>query len=122
MKFHETPIDGVVLIEPQVFGDARGFFMETWQSEKFAAAGIEADVRARQSQPLRPVDACAACICRSQHTQGKLVRVAAGSVFDVVVDLRAQLAEFRRVVGRGAVRARIIACCGCRRAWRTAFW
>ena len=42
MKFHSTPIQDVVLIEPQVFGDARGFFLETWQTEKFAAAGIDA--------------------------------------------------------------------------------
>ena len=42
MKFQETPIQDVVLIEPQVFGDARGFFLESWQAQKFAAAGIAA--------------------------------------------------------------------------------
>ena len=42
MKFVETPIDGVCVVEPQVFGDARGFFMETWQARKFADAGIDA--------------------------------------------------------------------------------
>ncbi|HEY0800688.1 MAG TPA: dTDP-4-dehydrorhamnose 3,5-epimerase family protein, partial [Steroidobacteraceae bacterium] len=42
MKFLKTPIQDVVLIEPQVFGDARGFFVETWQAQKFAAAGITA--------------------------------------------------------------------------------
>ncbi len=93
MKFHETPIDGVMLVEPQVFGDSRGFFMETWQAEKFAAAGIEAaflqDNHSRSVQwTLRGLHLQVA------HTQGKLVRVASGSVFDVVVDLRRSSPSF----------------------------
>jgi dTDP-4-dehydrorhamnose 3,5-epimerase len=87
MKFTKTPIADVMLIEPHVFGDARGFFMETWQAEKFKAAGIDAvyvqDNHSRSSQwTLRGLH------LQVQHTQGKLVRVALGSVFDVVVDLR----------------------------------
>jgi dTDP-4-dehydrorhamnose 3,5-epimerase len=87
MKFTKTPVADVVLIEPQVFGDARGFFMETWQEEKFKAAGIEVsyvqDNHSRSSQwTLRGLH------LQVKHTQGKLVRVALGSVFDVVVDLR----------------------------------
>lgn len=87
MKFQETPIQDVVLIEPQVFGDSRGFFLESWQSQKFAAAGIAAnfvqDNHSRSSQwTLRGLH------FQTEHTQGKLVRVTAGSVFDVVVDLR----------------------------------
>jgi dTDP-4-dehydrorhamnose 3,5-epimerase len=87
MKFQETPIQDVVLIEPQVFGDARGFFLESWQSQKFAAAGIAAnfvqDNHSRSSQwTLRGLH------FQTEHTQGKLVRVTCGSVFDVVVDLR----------------------------------
>jgi dTDP-4-dehydrorhamnose 3,5-epimerase len=87
MKFTKTPIADVVLIEPEVFGDARGFFMETWQEEKFKAAGIGAtyvqDNHSRSSQwTLRGLH------LQVEHTQGKLVRVALGSVFDVVVDLR----------------------------------
>jgi dTDP-4-dehydrorhamnose 3,5-epimerase len=87
MKFINTPIKDTVLIEPQVFGDARGFFLETWQSQKFAAAGIAAgfvqDNHSRSVQwTLRGLH------FQSAHTQGKLVRVMAGSVFDVVVDLR----------------------------------
>lgn len=87
MKFQATPIQDVILIEPQVFGDARGFFLETWQSQKFAAAGISEnfvqDNHSRSSQwTLRGLH------FQTQHTQGKLVRVATGSVFDVVVDLR----------------------------------
>ena len=87
MKFLETPIEGVVLIEPQVFGDDRGFFMETWQAAKFNAAGIDAkfvqDNHSRSAQwTLRGMH------MQVEHTQGKLVRVTSGTVFDVVVDLR----------------------------------
>jgi dTDP-4-dehydrorhamnose 3,5-epimerase len=87
MNFRETPIHGVRLIEPQVFGDARGFFVETWQADKFAAAGINAtflqDNQSRSAQwTLRGLH------MQIAQTQGKLVRVSSGSVFDVVVDLR----------------------------------
>lgn len=95
MKFTPTPIDGVVLIEPQVFGDARGFFLETWQSQKFKAAGIDAvfvqDNHSRSSQwTLRGMH------FQVRHTQGKLVRVTAGSVYDVVCDLRKSSPTFAR--------------------------
>lgn len=87
MKFIEAPLEGVRIIEPQVFGDSRGFFMETWQADKFAAAGIDAhfvqDNHSRSKQwTLRGLHLQVA------HVQGKLVRVSAGSVYDVVVDLR----------------------------------
>jgi dTDP-4-dehydrorhamnose 3,5-epimerase len=87
MRFTKTPIADVVLIEPQVYGDARGFFMETWQEEKFKAAGIDAvfvqDNHSRSGQwTLRGLH------LQVQHAQGKLVRVTSGSVFDAVVDLR----------------------------------
>jgi dTDP-4-dehydrorhamnose 3,5-epimerase len=93
MKFQNTPIADVVLIEPQVFGDARGFFLETWQQEKFAAAGIHAtfvqDNHSRSSQwTLRGLH------FQVEHTQGKLVRVTTGSVFDVMVDLRRSSPSF----------------------------
>lgn len=95
MKFHKTPIADVVLVEPQVFGDPRGFFMETWQEPKFAAAGIEAnfvqDNHSRSTQwTLRGMH------MQVEHTQGKLVRVTSGSVFDVVVDLRRSSPTFKR--------------------------
>jgi dTDP-4-dehydrorhamnose 3,5-epimerase len=93
MKFSNTPLGGVVLIEPQVFGDTRGFFMETWQEEKFKAAGINAifvqDNHSRSVQwTLRGLH------LQVQHSQGKLVRVTAGAVFDVVVDLRRSSPSF----------------------------
>ncbi len=95
MKFLETPLKDVILIEPQVFGDARGFFLETWQVEKFAAAGIDAsfvqDNHSRSTQwTLRGLH------FQVQHTQGKLVRVTHGAVYDVVVDLRRSSPSFGR--------------------------
>jgi dTDP-4-dehydrorhamnose 3,5-epimerase len=93
MKFTKTPIDGVILIEPRVFGDDRGFFMETWQEAKFKEAGIDAtfvqDNHSRSTQwTLRGMH------LQIEHTQGKLVRVTSGSVFDAVVDLRQSSPSF----------------------------
>jgi dTDP-4-dehydrorhamnose 3,5-epimerase len=93
VTFLDTPINGALVIEPAVFGDARGFFMETWQAEKFAAAGINAtflqDNHSRSVQwTLRGLHLQVA------HTQGKLVRVSSGSVFDVIVDLRLSSPSF----------------------------
>jgi dTDP-4-dehydrorhamnose 3,5-epimerase len=93
MKFTQTPIADAVLIEPEVLGDARGFFMETWQQEKFKVAGIDAayvqDNHSRSSQwTLRGLH------FQVQRPQGKLVRVTAGSVFDIIVDLRRSSPSF----------------------------
>jgi dTDP-4-dehydrorhamnose 3,5-epimerase len=93
VKFLKTPIEGVVLIEPQVFGDDRGFFMESWQAEKFHAAGIDAnfvqDNHSRSTQwTLRGMH------MQFEHTQGKLVRVTSGAVFDAMVDLRRSSPSF----------------------------
>jgi dTDP-4-dehydrorhamnose 3,5-epimerase len=95
MKFHKTSIADVVLIEPQVFGDDRGFFMETWQALKFRGSGIDAnfvqDNHSRSTQwTLRGMHMQVA------HTQGKLVRVTSGAVFDVVVDMRRSSPSFGR--------------------------
>jgi dTDP-4-dehydrorhamnose 3,5-epimerase len=95
MKFHNTPISDVILIEPDVFGDNRGFFMETWQEPKFKLAGVDArfvqDNQSRSTQwTLRGMH------MQIEHTQGKLVRVTLGSVFDVVVDLRRASPSFGR--------------------------
>jgi dTDP-4-dehydrorhamnose 3,5-epimerase len=93
MKFIKTPLQDVMLIEPQIFGDARGFFLESWQKQKFAEAGIDAnfvqDNHSRSSQwTLRGLH------FQTEHTQGKLVRVTSGSVFDVMVDLRRSSLSF----------------------------
>ena len=98
MKFTPLAIPAVVLIEPQVFGDVRGFFMETWHAARFAEAGIGAafvqDNHSRSGRgTLRGLH------YQLVHTQGKLVRVVAGEIFDVAVDLRRSSPTFGRWVG-----------------------
>ncbi len=98
MEFEPTAIPEVVLIRPKVFGDARGFFMESWERRKFAAAGLELDfVQDNHSHSARH-------ILRGLHyqikqPQGKLVRVTSGTVFDVAVDIRRASPTFGRWVG-----------------------
>jgi dTDP-4-dehydrorhamnose 3,5-epimerase len=98
MNFLTTPVEGVFLIEPRVFGDERGFFMETWHAAKFAEAGIDfAFVQDNHSRSAKGV-------LRGLHyqlpnPQGKLVRVVAGAVFDVVVDIRNSSPTFGRWFG-----------------------
>lgn len=98
MKFSPRAISDVVLIEPEVFGDERGFFMETWHARKFAEVGIDAsfvqDNHSRSGQGiLRGLH------FQSPHAQGKLVRVVEGEVFDVAVDLRKGSPTFGQWVG-----------------------
>lgn len=94
MKFVETRLPGVVRIEPRVFEDERGFFMETWRAEAFLEAGIEADFvqenvsRSTHRNTLRGLH------YQVQVPQGKLLRVVRGSVFDVAVDLRRSSANY----------------------------
>jgi dTDP-4-dehydrorhamnose 3,5-epimerase len=86
--FEKLGIPGVVLIEPKVFNDGRGFFMETYKMPDFAAAGIKGDfVQENHSRSAKGV-------LRGLHyqnppfAQGKLVRVVRGEIFDVAVDVR----------------------------------
>ena len=93
-----TAIADVKLVEPKVFGDDRGFFLESWNQQAFAAAGIdERFVQDNHSRSARGV-------LRGLHyqmgpAQGKLVRVVSGVVFDVAVDLRAASPTFGQWVG-----------------------
>lgn len=96
--FVETGLPGVLVIEPTVFGDARGYFMETFQKEEFAAAGITDEfVQDNQSKSSRGV--LRGLHFQKEHTQGKLVRVTKGEVFDVAVDCRPNSAAFGKWVG-----------------------
>ena len=98
MNIIETAIAGVLIIEPRVFGDARGFFMETWNAAAFAAAGLDLTfVQDNHSRSQKGV-------LRGLHfqnpgPQGKLVRVTNGAVFDVAVDLRASSPTFGQCIG-----------------------
>ena len=94
----DTALPGVKLIEPRVFGDDRGFFLESWNAQSFAAAGLDLHfVQDNHSRSARGV-------LRGLHfqivrPQGKLVRVTHGAVFDVAVDMRASSPHFGRWVG-----------------------
>lgn len=82
-----TPIEGLLVIEPTVFGDKRGFFLETYSERDFLEIGIDAHfVQDNHSKSGRGV--LRGLHFQREHTQGKLVRVTAGSVLDVAVDLR----------------------------------
>lgn len=79
--------EGLYLISPKVFGDVRGYFMETFQQEEFKKAGIDVNfVQDNQSSSGRGV--LRGLHYQKEHTQGKLVRVLRGEVFDAVVDIR----------------------------------
>jgi dTDP-4-dehydrorhamnose 3,5-epimerase len=98
MNVTPTALPDVKLIEPKVFGDDRGFFMESWNSRAFAAAGLDATfVQDNHSRSRRGV--LRGLHYQIEHAQGKLVRVVAGEVFDVVVDLRRSSPTFGRSVG-----------------------
>ncbi len=99
-QFHfiQTELSGVVIIEPTVFGDERGYFMETYQKDLFAAAGITAEfVQDNQSRSTRGV--LRGLHFQKEHTQGKLVRVTRGEVFDVAVDCRPNSETFGKWAG-----------------------
>lgn len=98
MKIIDTDIAAVKIIEPAVFGDERGFFMESWNAEKFAELGLDLtfvqDNHSRSQQGiLRGLH------YQTKHTQGKLVRVTIGCVYDVAVDLRQSSPTFGQSVG-----------------------
>ncbi len=87
MQIHETELPGAFIIEPRVFEDARGFFVETYQQQRYREAGIEADfVQDNYSRSCRGT--IRGLHYQIQHAQGKLVQVVRGEIFDVAVDLR----------------------------------
>lgn len=99
MKFTPTRIPDVVVVEPRAFGDPRGYFMETWHRDKFAAAGLPKDFpQDNQSRSGKGT-------LRGLHyqlppkAQGKLVRCVRGAIFDVAVDIRRSSPTFKQWVG-----------------------
>ncbi|HAD05546.1 MAG TPA: dTDP-4-dehydrorhamnose 3,5-epimerase [Anaerolineaceae bacterium] len=98
MKFMPCRIPDVVLIEPRLFGDQRGFFMETYQQKIFAEHGITAQfVQDNHSGSRRGT--LRGLHYQIQQAQGKLVRAVAGEIFDVAVDLRRSSPTFGQWVG-----------------------
>jgi dTDP-4-dehydrorhamnose 3,5-epimerase len=97
MRVRRLALPDVLLIEPDVFRDERGYFLETWQQQTYAAAGIEAtfvqdNLSHSRRWTLRGLH------YQVQRPQGKLVRVISGEIFDVAVDLRRSSRTFGRAV------------------------
>jgi dTDP-4-dehydrorhamnose 3,5-epimerase len=98
MQFILTPLSGVIRIQPKAYGDDRGYFSETWQEKKFAAAGIEARfVQDNHSHSIRHT--LRGLHYQIEQPQGKLVRVVQGAAFDVAVDMRQNSPTFGQWVG-----------------------
>ena len=97
-EFIKNEIEGLVVIKPTVFGDARGFFMETYHKEEFAAAGIDKEfVQDNHSASTKGV--LRGLHFQVENTQGKLVRVIKGEVYDVAVDCRPKSKTFGKWFG-----------------------
>lgn len=97
-KFIKTEIDGMFIVEPTVFGDERGYFLETYHYEEFKNAGINVNfVQDNQSKSKKGV--LRGLHFQTKKPQGKLVRVISGEVFDVGVDLRKNSKTFGKWFG-----------------------
>ena len=100
MKFTKTKLDGVVIIEPDVFGDNRGFFMESWNKKKMEEAGLYYDfVQDNHSKSTVKGTLRGIHFQKGEKAQAKLVRCVKGAVLDVAVDLRKNSPTFKQWVG-----------------------
>ena len=100
MKVIETALPGVVIIEPQVFGDARGWFMESWSKRKFEEIGIDCEfVQDNHSFSEKKGTLRGLHFQKGDYAQAKLVRVLRGRVYDVAVDLRKDSKTFLKWFG-----------------------
>ena len=98
VKFTPTPLQGVLLIEPRVFPDERGFFLESYQKKHFSEAGIPFDfVQDNHSRSCKGV--LRGLHYQIQQPQGKLLRVVVGEIYDVAVDLRRHSPTFGKWFG-----------------------
>jgi dTDP-4-dehydrorhamnose 3,5-epimerase len=98
MKLEATALNDVFIIEPSVFGDQRGFFMETWNQQAFGEAGLDMDfVQDNHSRSAGGI--LRGLHYQTEQTQGKLVRVSSGEVYDVAVDLRRSSPTFGQSLG-----------------------
>ena len=100
MKITKTKLEGVVIIEPDVFGDNRGFFMESWNKKKMAEAGLDYDfVQDNHSKSTVKGTLRGIHFQKGDKAQAKLVRCVKGAVLDVAVDLRRNSPTFKQWVG-----------------------
>lgn len=98
MKFIPTDIPEVIRIESKIFSDQRGFFMESYQKMKFSEAGIDYEF-VQDNHSSSKQSTLRGLHYQVTHTQGKLVRVVIGEIFDVAVDLRKSSSTFGKWVG-----------------------
>lgn len=98
MNLIECAIPGPLIIEPSVFGDERGFFLESWNAKAFADAGLDL-VFVQDNHSRSQAGVLRGLHYQNPNPQGKLVRVTAGAVFDVAVDLRRASPTFGRWAG-----------------------
>lgn len=87
MEIEKTPINGVILFKPKIWGDKRGYFVETWRQDSYAAAGIDLPF-VQDNHSMSRGNILRGLHFQKTHPQGKLVRVSLGSVWDVAVDIR----------------------------------
>lgn len=98
MEVIKTTIDGVLLVKPKIFGDARGYFVETWQKERYEECGIDLPfVQDNHSKSSKGI--LRGLHFQKNHPQGKLVMVSYGEVFDVAVDIRENSPTFGKWYG-----------------------
>lgn len=99
MKVTKTDLEGVLILEPRVFGDARGWFMETWSARKFEAAGLNFEfVQDNQSYSAQRGTLRGLHYQRAPFAQAKLVRCTRGKLLDVAVDIREGSVTFAKWV------------------------
>ena len=97
-NFIKTKIDGVIIVETKVFGDNRGYFMETYHEQKFIEGGITAKfVQDNQSKSTKGV--LRGLHFQKNHPQAKIVRVIKGEVYDVAVDIRKDSPTYGQYIG-----------------------
>ena len=95
MQAQQTTIQGALLLTPKIFGDKRGFFLESWNKNSLKKIGIDVDfVQDNHSRSSKGV--LRGLHYQLEHPQGKLVRVISGKVLDVIVDLRQSSSTFSR--------------------------
>ena len=98
MEVAATPLAGVMLIKPRVWGDSRGYFVETWQQERYAAAGIDGPF-VQDNHSMSTYGILRGLHFQKTRPQGKLVSVSLGKVFDVAVDIRPGSSTFGQWYG-----------------------
>lgn len=98
MEVEKTPIDGVLLLKPKIYGDERGYFVETWQKERYSEIGINLPfVQDNHSKSSKGI--LRGLHFQKHYPQGKLVMVTTGTVFDVAVDIRPESKTFGKWFG-----------------------